>query len=158
MKEVQTYRLCFSSLCVGLTLLLSPPFFLFYFLATGGFAINDLFFALYQVVLGLILVVIALSSWLLKWELVPRGLTSPTPSGKRVYMPYSGITRAEPWPLPGFPVIRLENEAAASIMPRYCPADSPAASAASSRMSCARPCRISSDSSPIWFLRRRLRR
>ncbi len=110
-KEVQSYRLCFSSLFVWLTLASSPLFFLIWTLAMGDWSFNQAFLASYQLILGLNLIIAGLAAALCRWEIIPRGLTGPVALRKRRYIPFSGITRAEQLQIPGLPILRIENEA-----------------------------------------------
>lgn len=114
-KEVQSYRISFTSLFVWLTLACSPVFFLGWTLAMGSWTINDAFLAWYQLVLGINLIAAGLAATCCKWEIIPRGLTGPVAFRKRLYMPFSGITRAERLPVPGLPVLKIENEAGQRI-------------------------------------------
>lgn len=110
-KEIQSYRICYSSFFVWITLVTSPLFAGLYVLAFDGFQNWELFFALFQLLLGLNLLISGAIVYFLKWELLPRGITGPISPGERRYIPFSGITEVRKYPIPLFPLIRIQNEA-----------------------------------------------
>ena len=114
-KEIQSYRICFSSFLVWMTLVTTPPFLGLYLLTFGNFQAWDIFLALYQLLLGLNLLFSGAMVYFFKWEILPRGITGPISPGQRRYIPFSGITEVQRFPNPLLPLIRIRNEANQSV-------------------------------------------
>lgn len=99
-----------------MTLVTSPLFLGFYVLAFGNLQVGDLFLALYQLLLGLNLLISGGVVYFFKWEILPRGITGPVTLGQRRYIPFSGITEVQKYPIPLLPLVRIRNEANQSLL------------------------------------------